>query len=80
MSRIEASRFYLIPTALGNMGVKADLLSDFDVEDIIRNRSVSQARAVQMLNVGKLIDVNSVLPDRVLPSAFRNNEEELPEG
>lgn len=80
MSKVESSRFYLIPTALGNMGVKVELLSDFDVEDMVRNRAVSQARSVQMLNTGKLIDSSAILPQRVLPSAFRNNTEELPEG
>lgn len=80
MSKIEASRFYLIPTALGNMGVKVDLVSDYDVEDVVKNRATSQARALQMLNVGKLVDVNAILPEGSIPSAFRNNDEELPEG
>lgn len=80
MSKVEASRFYLIPTVLGNMGVKVDLLSDFDVEDLVRNRATSQARALQMLNVGKLVDMNAVLPEKSVPSAFRDNDEILPEG
>ena len=34
MSKVEATRFYLISTVLGNMAVRAELRSDFDVEDI----------------------------------------------
>lgn len=76
---VEAVRFYLISTEIGTMAVRREILSEFDVDALVRNRAISQARAVQMVNIGKQIDGNTTLPSASIPSLFRGTEEELPE-
>ena len=75
MSKVEASQTYLIATALGNMAVKDEILSDFDVEDIVRNNAVSQARLIQFLNIGAELNENAQLPSEALPTVFQEEEE-----
>ncbi|NDC22652.1 MAG: hypothetical protein EBZ49_00755 [Proteobacteria bacterium] len=76
MSKIEAQESYLIATALGNVVVRDKLVSDADVEDVVKSQAISQARLIQMVNVGKQIDKNAVLPAAVLPSVFRDAGDE----
>lgn len=78
--KVESTRFYLISTALGTMAVQSELVSDYDVDAVIRNRAMSQARSVQFVNVSKQIDSNTALPNQSLPSIFQGTEEELKEG
>lgn len=79
MSQVEAQKMYLISTALGNVAVRTLLVSDFDVEDIVHNRAISQARQLQFINIGKKIDENALLPNEAIPTVFKDNEEELVE-
>ena len=80
MSRIEAEKIYLISTEIGNMGLRRQVLSEFDIEDLVRNRAVSQARQVGYMNLGKKIDGNAQFSSLTVPSIFRDNDEDLPEG
>jgi len=77
--KVEALRFYLISTEIGTMSVRREILSDFDIDAVVKNRAISQARAIQMVNVGNQIDGNSSLPSGTLPTLFRGTEEQLPE-
>lgn len=77
MSKIIATKSYLIATAVGNIKVVGTLVTDFDVEDIVSGQAESQAKLVQLVNIGKDINNNATLPREVLPSIFRNNEEEF---
>lgn len=77
MSKLIAVREYIVPTAIGTMVVKDELIESFDVEDIVRGKSISMARAIQFLNLGKSINANAVLPEGAIPSVFVGNEEEL---
>lgn len=77
--KIEAVRFYLISTEIGTLSVRREILSDYDIDAVVRNRAVSQARSIQMLNIGHVIDGNAMLPEESLPSIFRGNDEQLPE-
>ncbi len=77
MSKVVAEKNYLIATAIGNMKVKGQLLEEFDVEDIVRNQALSQCHLIQMSNIGKEINNSAILPNEVLPSLFKNTEEEL---
>jgi len=77
MSRIISQKFYIISTALGPVGVRVQLRDQYDVEDVVRNRAISQARAVQFVNTGKIIDANAQLPPGSIPSVFKGNDEEL---
>lgn len=80
MSKVVAERTYLIATQLGNMLVKNQLVVEYDVEDIIREQAISQARLIHMLNISKEIDSNAMLPKESLPTIFKNSEEELSDG
>lgn len=75
--RIIASQTYLISTVLGNIAVKNDLVVERDVDDIVHQKAESQARAIQMFNLGKDIQNNPQLPKESLPSIFAYNDEEL---
>lgn len=80
MSKVVAEKTYLIATQLGNMLVKNQLVTDYDIEDIVREQAVSQARLIHMLNISKEIDANALLPKEALPTVFKNSEEELSDG
>lgn len=62
------------------MKVTSQLLTDFDIEDVVHSQAISQCRLLQMMNIGREIDANASLPREVLPTIFRNNEEELTNG
>jgi hypothetical protein len=80
LSKVVAERTYLIATQLGNMLVKNQLVTEYDVEDIVREQAISQARLIHMLNISKEIDANAMLPKESLPTIFKNSEEELSDG
>lgn len=75
--KVEAQKTYLIATAVGNMKVTSQLVTDYDIEDLVHSQAISQCRLVHLSNLGKEIDANAALPKEVLPSVFRNNEEEF---
>lgn len=79
MSKVISQRQKVFHTELGNAGVKTEQLIEFDVEDIVRLRSISQARMVQLINIGKSIDINAPTGPRTIGSAYLNNDEELPD-
>jgi len=71
MSKEVARVSYLIPTDIGNMLVEERLVAEYDVEDIIRDRALSQGRYLQMVNVAANLDKNSNLPNGVVKTTFR---------
>lgn len=77
MSKIVATQTYLISTVMGNIAVKTQLITDYDVEQIVRDKAASQARMVQMLNLSKELDGNPNLPPESVPSIFLGSEEVL---
>lgn len=79
MSKIINQRQKQFHTALGNAVVKTQEVIEFDVEDIIQLRAISQARMIQLINIGKSIDINAPTGARTIASTYFNNEEELPE-
>lgn len=79
MSRIVGGRRKLFHTDLGTVQVTTEVRVEFDVEDIIRTRGISQGRLVQLVNLGKTININSPTAPRTISSVFLNNDEELPE-
>ena len=80
MSSRLARKKFIISTALGNMVVERELVVGHTVEDMIKDKAESQARAVQMVNVGKDLDGNSPLPVDTLPTMFGAVDEELEDG
>lgn len=77
MSSVVNSKSYLVSSDIGNVLVKIDTVQDFDVEDIIRDRAGSQARALAFVNLGKTINPNAPLATRTIKSIYLNNTEEL---
>lgn len=68
---------YLVSTDIGLLQVRLRTVEGYDVEDIIQDKAVSQARAVQMLGLGKRIDQSKPTSERSVPSLYLNNNEEL---
>jgi hypothetical protein len=78
MASIEQSaQSYLVSTDIGIFHVRLSTVTGYDVEDIIRDRAISQARAVQMLYLGKQISPMMPVTPRTVPSVWLNNKEEL---
>jgi len=73
MSKILGTKQYLLNSQLGNVVVTSSLIKDYDVEDIIHLRAISEAQAIEYINIGQMIDVNSPLPPDAIPSVFQAN-------
>lgn len=77
MSTELSSKSYLFSTDLGFMQAKLSTVVGYDMEDVVRDMAVSQARVVQFINLGKRIDQSKPQGARTLPSIYLNNTEEL---
>lgn len=75
MSKAVAKKTYLIATTLGNIALREELIQDYDVEDVVRGKAESQARLIQMINVGKELVGNPNFPSEVLPTVFKDSED-----
>ena len=79
MSKLLSKRVVIVPTDLGALAVTTEIITDFDIEDVIARKAESQALLVQMSNVGK--DTRAQTFDsNVLPSKYINATEELDDG
>lgn len=76
MSRVVASRIFMLNSELGDIAIRSELVEEFDVETIIRNKAISQARVLQFQNVGRQIDENALLAPDAIPTVFKPNDEE----
>jgi len=77
MSTVLDEASYLVSADLGLIQVKLKNVQGYDVEDIVADKAISQARAVQFLNLGKRVDQSKPTSPRTISSIFLNNEEEL---
>lgn len=77
MSQTVSQSSYLVSSDIGLVQVKLRTVVGYDVEDIVQDKAFSQARAVQMLNLGKQIDQSKPTAERTIPSLWLNNTEEL---
>ena len=77
MSTVKSEASYLVSMDIGLMRVSVQQVESYDVEDIVRDKAISQARAVQAINLGKQIDPTNPKGSRTLDSVWLNNEEEL---
>ena len=75
MSKEYARTTQIIPTALGNLTVTNILIEEYDVEDLTSANSESQARSVQMQNVGSLLQDQPSWPKDILPTSFQVEED-----
>lgn len=76
MSKVVGKQVTIVPTELGGMTVEAKYVVEYDVEDVVRAKAESQARLIQMANVGRDIR-KKTLNSKVLPSAFTSVVEDL---
>lgn len=77
MSEIVKQSSYVVSADIGLFHVRINTVAGYDVEDIVQDKALSQARAVQMLNLGKQIDQGKPTAERTIPSLWLNNTEEL---
>lgn len=78
VSKLVEEKSYLVSTDVGIVQVKLQDVTGYDVEDIVKDKAVSYARAVRMLTVGKMTDPTAPTGARTLPSVWLNNTEEMP--
>ena len=78
MGRIIDSKKVMTSTDLGVMSVEIRTVQGFNVEDLIRIKSISEARRVQFINLGQNINVNSPTTERTIKSVYFKNNIELP--
>lgn len=77
MSKELSSESFIFHTDIGMMMIKVSDVQYYDIEDIVRDKSVSQARAVQLMNLGKGASANQPTVARTKSSVYFKNEEEL---
>jgi len=70
MSKIVALRRYLFTSAIGNILGERKLIVEADVEDIVQNKSESQAQTLAFRNLAKQVDQNPNVPQAALPTVF----------
>lgn len=78
MGKVIDSKQIMTSTDLGVMSVEIKTVQGFNVEDLIRINSVSEARRVQFINLGKNIDVNNPTAERTIKSSYFKNSIDLP--
>lgn len=76
MSKRLGQQVVIVPTALGGMTVTTDYVIEYDVEDIIRARAESQARIIQMVNVGRDVRIKGY-DNKTIPSKYTDVTEDL---
>ena len=77
-SQLVSEQSYIVSSDMGFFMVKMKTVRGYDMEDVVHDKAVSQARAVQLLVLGKRIDPTKPVAARSIKSIWLNNEEELP--
>lgn len=76
-SKITNETTHIVSTDIGIMHVSLQSVVDYDIEDIVHDKAVSQARAVQALYAGKQVDPTAPTASRTIKSVWLNNDQEL---
>lgn len=76
MSKPLGKQVIVVPTALGGMTVTTEYIFEYDVEDIVRMRAESQARIIQMVNIGREVKAKTY-EDGTVPSIYTTITEDL---
>jgi hypothetical protein len=77
MSKILGKMQYILPSDLGDVSIINELVLEYDVEDVVRNRAISQGRALQFMNIGNQVDPNAPVSSSAIASSFKNSGEAL---
>lgn len=78
MSQRSVTGATIFNTDIGNVVVQDVVVTEFDVEDVIRDRAVSLARKIQFLRAAKTIDINKPTAARTIKSTYLTSSEVLP--
>jgi len=78
MSSVKSSKAYLFHSDLGAVILTLSDVVNFDVEDVIKSRAISQARVIQFLNQAKKSSPNDTKGARTMSSVYTSSGEELP--
>lgn len=73
-SKVVSSESYIVSTDIGIFSATLSSVTGYDVEDLVRDKAVSYARAIQMASLGKRIDQSKPIASRTLSSIWLNNE------
>jgi len=76
-SKVVDKQSFFISTDIGFLRTDVMTVTGYDVEDIVRDKAISQARYISFMNIGKNIDPTKPLSPRSLKSVWLNNDEEL---
>lgn len=76
-STVKSKASYFISTDIGFFRNDVTIVTGYDIEDIIHDKAISQARAIYFLNLGKRIDPTKPVAARSLKTIWLNNSEEL---
>lgn len=76
-SRTVSTESYFFSTDIGFVRNDVITVTGYDIEDIISDKAISQARAISLLSLGKRIDPTKPLAARSIKSTWLNNDEEL---
>jgi hypothetical protein len=76
-STVIDSKSYFFSTSVGFVRTDITTVTGYDIEDIVHDKAISQARAIAFMNIGKSIDPTKPLAARSMPSIWLNNEESL---
>lgn len=77
MGKVVSKKSFVVSTNMGTVDSTVSEIEDYDIEDIMRQKALSQARLVKWVVVGKTIDINSPVGPNTLKSVFFKNDEEL---
>lgn len=78
MSIVKKEKSYVFHTDMGSVVTRLMVVDQYDVENIIKDRAVSQARSVQFYNQAQRASVNDPKAPRTMESIFTKTAEELP--
>jgi len=76
-STVVNTKSYFFSTDVGFVRTDITTVTGYDIEDIVHDKAISQARAIAFMNLGKSIDPTKPLAARSMPSIWLNNEESL---
>lgn len=77
MSALLGTNTFIFHTDIGPVITQVQTVSGYDVEDVIRNRAISQARRIQFVTLGQTANPNDQTAARTVASVYTSVTEEL---
>lgn len=78
MSQVTDSKSFIFHTDMGASVITISTVTNYDVEDVVRERATSQARVIQFMNQAAKSNPNDQRGARTLDSVYTTSGEELP--